>query len=182
MFSTIIITNILLQFGLVSFVMGSFPFVITHTFEYLFRMYVVGLFLPFYIVIYNQLDFSNNNHLINLITWYLTLISGHLNVFDQEFYQETGFFPTNVFVFFLFMLVVLRNMIVNLIKEIEVDEETETEEESEEKEVELEEEEDEEDDEYDDEEIEEEVEEEAEVKEYTGIEEEIQTSMEKKEN
>lgn len=108
-FPLIITTNLLLQTGLYLFSTGSFPFMLSHTFEYLFRVYVLGLFLPMILVIKNKLDFSNNNNILNLISWYLVILTGHFNIYDQHFEKEYGFYPSNLLTLFIFFLVVLKN-------------------------------------------------------------------------
>jgi len=107
---TLLITNLLLQTGLILFVSGSFPFVLIHALEYFFRVYFIGLFLPIVLFIKNQLNFTNNN-LINFMSWYIILLSGHNNIFDQHFEREYGLYPSNLLILFLIFIVTLRKFI-----------------------------------------------------------------------
>jgi len=115
-FPTLIITNLLLQTGLYLFATGSFPFMLSHTFEYLFRVYVVGLILPCILVIKDKLNFNNNSHLFNLISWYLVILTGHFNIYDQHFEKEFGFYPSNLLVLFVFFITIVKNFINNIKK------------------------------------------------------------------
>ena len=105
MFFQALLFDNLLQMNLSTiFDTTSTSFVLLSILEYMFRIYIIGLFLPLYAFL-KKTKFS----FVKYFSWVFVLVTGRNNILDQLFYKNFSFYPFQLIlgVWYVLMLIYL---------------------------------------------------------------------------